>query len=83
MNSWSNSYLLSFERHFELVLQTKTRCIIRYIRSVFIHPLSSRINGILFFQMYFESFSLSFSQLERIDADLAIPIAEIKRDIWP
>lgn len=33
--------------------------------------------------MYFESFSLSFSQLERIDADLAIPIAEIKRDIWP
>lgn len=32
-------------------------------------------------KMYFESLSLSLSQLERIDADLAIPIAEIKRDI--
>lgn len=29
------------------------------------------------------SLSLFLSQLERIDADLAIPIAEIKRDIWP
>lgn len=54
------------------------------IRSIFIHPLSSWINGILFFQRVFRiSLSLSLSQLERIDADLVIPIIEIKRDIWP
>lgn len=59
----------------------KTRCIIRYIRSIFIHPLSSWINGILLASKCISNSSLSLFQLERIDADLAIPIAEIKRDI--
>lgn len=61
----------------------KTRCIIRYIRSIFIHPLSSWINGILIKSnsKCISNSSLSLFQLERIDADLAIPIAEIKRDI--
>lgn len=59
----------------------KTRCIIRYIRSIFIHPLSSWINGILLTPKCISNLSFSLFQLEKIDADLAIPIAEIKRDI--
>ena len=64
-----------------IVPALQTRCIIRYIRSIFIHSLSSWINGILLASKCISNSSLSLFQLERIDADLAIPIAEIKRDI--